>query len=312
MLKVTVITAVRNGELFFAETIDSIINQTFKDWEYIIIDDNSNDKTVEIVEEFIKDDDRIKLIKLNETKGPFGAANIGIEHAKGKYIIRTDADDISLPNRFKKQVEFLEKNKNIKACVSYGSLIDQNSNETGYKFRYPSNPKILKWFLCLQCPLIHSSLCIEKSTINKIGGYKEESLAQDYRLFTDLSRRHLLSVLKLDLVLFRNHSERITRNKINKKKINLTYQIISDHIYSLVCEKWSLKDSRALNKIGLNEKFSIIQGLKILKRWKNLFKNDNSLTIIEKNKLLKIYYQKKYQFIKKNLFYIPIKSIFKA
>lgn len=311
MSKVSVITAVKNGEMFFVETINSIINQTFKDWEYIIVDDNSNDKTVEIVENFIKDDERIKLIKLNETKGPFGAANIGIKNSLGKYIIRTDADDISLPNRIEKQVEFLEKNKNLKACVSYGSLIDQNSNKTGYKFRYPSNPNVLKWFLCLQCPLIHSSLCIEKTALKRIGWYKEKPLGQDYRLFTDLSRNNWLSVVKLDLVLFRNHSERITRTNSDKKKTNLTNQIIRDHIYDLVNQKWSLEEVKYLNKIGLNGQFSIFKGLKILKRWMKLFKNDDDLTEQEKNKLLKIYYQKKYQIIKKNLFYFPIKSIFK-
>ena len=81
----------------------------------------------------------------------------------------------------------------------------------------------------------------------------------------------------------------------------MTYQIINDHINDLVNEKWSLEEAKALNKIGLNEQFLIIQGLKILKRWMSLFKNDNDLTNEEKNKLFKIYYQK-----------IPKKSIFKA
>ena len=124
MPEVTVLTAVRNGERYLPETIDSILNQTFQDWEYILVDDDSSDRTVEIVQNYQAKDNRIRLIQLSERKGPFGAANIGIHHSNGKYILRTDADDLSNPSRIEEQIRFIKANPSIRACASYGRLID--------------------------------------------------------------------------------------------------------------------------------------------------------------------------------------------
>lgn len=303
MSKVTVITAVKNGEMFFAETINSIINQTFKDWEYIIVDDNSNDKTVEIVEDFIKDDERIKLIKLNKTKGPFGAANIGIKHALGKYIIRTDADDLSLPERIKSQVDFLDKN-NFRACATFGKLIDKHSNETGYKFKYPTDPDVIKWYLCLQCPIIHSSLCIEKNALIEIGGYRELPASQDYRLFTDISRKAWFSILDKELVLFRNHSLRLSNSIVNKKQFQFAKEIIINHFFKLTGEKLTDEDAGNLYRFGLSGKSSILDTAKIANKWIKYVKNDK-ITINYTNELESIFYEKMRSFLKKNAFNEP-------
>ncbi len=143
--EITVITAVRNGSNYLSETIESVQKQTFQDWEYIIIDDASQDNTSEIINLYAESDSRIIPIFRKNKGGPFAAANHGIKLAKGKFIIRTDADDISFPERFERQLNYLESNPEIQACASFGQLIDENSKPTGYKFRYPTSPNVIKW-----------------------------------------------------------------------------------------------------------------------------------------------------------------------
>src|SRR6266446_876799 len=96
--KATILTAVHNGALFLSETISSIQAQDFNDWEYVIVDDASTDNTRQIVENAMRLDRRIRLLVHNENRGCYAAANAGLREGRGKYIFRTDADDLSAPN----------------------------------------------------------------------------------------------------------------------------------------------------------------------------------------------------------------------
>lgn len=142
---ISVIMSVYNGEKHLAEAVDSILNQTFEDFEFIIIEDASTDQTPEILKNYGKQDHRIKIITKEENRGNKGFIenlNIGLRAAQGKYIARMDADDISAPERFEKQVEFLENNEDV---FMVGSDI-QHINEDGKKLRlmksYLSNENI--------------------------------------------------------------------------------------------------------------------------------------------------------------------------
>lgn len=111
--KISVIMAVHNGEKYLAEAIESILNQTFEDFEFIIIDDSSKDNSLKIIKEYAKKDSKIKIIKNNKNLKLAGSLNRGLKIAKGKYIARMDADDISLPERLEIQYSYLEENKDI-------------------------------------------------------------------------------------------------------------------------------------------------------------------------------------------------------
>lgn len=108
-MKVSIITPTYNSSKFIKKTIDSVIDQTFKEWEYIIIDDASEDKTTEIVDSFIKNDKRIKLIRKTINSGAADSRNIGIQKAKGKYIAFLDSDDKWHKNKLEIQIEIMEK-----------------------------------------------------------------------------------------------------------------------------------------------------------------------------------------------------------
>ena len=117
--EITVLTAVHNGELYLQETIDSITAQTFENWEYIIVDDASTDGTPTILAEAAQRDPRVRILRRNKCEGPYAAANAGLKIARGIWVARTDADDLSPIHRLARQREFLVSNRNYRACVSF-------------------------------------------------------------------------------------------------------------------------------------------------------------------------------------------------
>ncbi|UJF31540.1 glycosyltransferase family 2 protein [Paenibacillus hexagrammi] len=125
-MKVSVITAVFNGEAYIQEAIDSILGQTYTDLEYIIVNDGSTDKTREILDRI--QDPRVKVIHLPENQGAARCMNLAASHATGEWIAVQDADDISLPRRLELQVEHIRKNPKL---VLVGSKIDCISGDEG-------------------------------------------------------------------------------------------------------------------------------------------------------------------------------------
>ena len=126
---ITVLMPVYNASLFLREAIESILNQTYKNFEFIIINDGSTDSSLQIIESF--KDPRIKLVNNERNLGIIKTRNKGLQLAKGKYIANMDADDISLPTRLEKQFTFLEKNPDVAVIASKLVLINQNNDEIG-------------------------------------------------------------------------------------------------------------------------------------------------------------------------------------
>ena len=124
--KISVLLTVRNGEKYIKKTIQSILSQTFRYFEFIIIDNNSIDTTIDIVNSFT--DYRIELIKLEKNYGQTKALNLGLKKCKGKYIARIDADDTAEKSRLAVQLNFLENNKNINILSSQVNYVDQFDN----------------------------------------------------------------------------------------------------------------------------------------------------------------------------------------
>lgn len=167
------LTAVRNGAAYLLETIECIRAQTFADWEYLIVDDNSDDVTCELVETARRSDPRIRLIRRGRSAGPYVAANDGLADARGRYVIRIDADDLCPPSRIERQLDFLFKNTEYRACVSYWQGFTRRGVFHGSVIAIPRNPRVFRWSLLLRGPSIHSSLCVEREAMKEIGGYRE-------------------------------------------------------------------------------------------------------------------------------------------
>lgn len=125
---ISIVMPVYNSALFLAETIESVLKQTYVKWELILVDDASEDNGVEIIQKFQREDKRIKLFKLNENQGAAVARNTGIKAASGKYIAFLDSDDLWLPEKLERQYKFMEKEKILFSCSYYEQI-----NEHGEK-----------------------------------------------------------------------------------------------------------------------------------------------------------------------------------
>jgi len=211
--KISVIMAVYNSEKFLNESINSILNQTFKDFEFIIINDCSTDNSLKIIKEFIKKDNRIKLINNERNLGAAGTRNEGLKIAKGKYIAILDSDDISYTQRFVIQYNYLEDNPHIFLVGSSAIYINENGKEIR-KFRKYDDYKMLAWRLPKSCSIIHSCVMFK----NEGFLYKEEfESVEDYKLFLELlSQGKNLTNLPQFLIKYRVHKG--SMSIYNKKK----------------------------------------------------------------------------------------------
>lgn len=183
---VTVLMSVYNGERFLKEAIDSILNQTFTDFEFLIINDGSTDRSVEIIESY--EDPRIRLINNEKNLKLIASLNKGISLARGKYIARMDCDDVSMPDRLEKEVNFLENSLDYGLVGTYYTVIDGEGKDQ-YNVSYPSSNELIKLFLSLNCPLAHGSIMGRTELFKQnLYGSEESYAVEDYELWTRMSK----------------------------------------------------------------------------------------------------------------------------
>ena len=157
MPKVTVLLPVYNGEKFLQETMQSILNQTYTDFEFLIVDDGSTDRTLEIIKSFA--DERIKILRNKERLKLSGALNRGLKEAKGRYVARMDADDIALPERLQRQVEYMEKHPEIGMC---GTAIEIFGEVKTRPDIYPKTAAAIKAYALFDCPFCHPTVMMRR------------------------------------------------------------------------------------------------------------------------------------------------------
>ena len=184
---ISVVMAVYNCENFLRIAIESILNQSFIDFEFIIINDGSTDKSPHIINSFT--DERIRVFN-QENQGLAYSLNFGISMAKGKYIARMDADDISLPERFQVQYNYMEKNKNVDVLGGAMLYINENGNYLGRSFSLISTNIIKYYLLNFDNVISHPTVFIRSSSIDKYGKYFSRlRLNEDYHLWNKFLRK---------------------------------------------------------------------------------------------------------------------------
>lgn len=189
--------SVYNGADHLEKSIDSVLNQTFTDFEFIIIDDGSTDKTPHLLENYSRQDKRIRVITQNNL-GLTQSLNRGIRIAKGKYIARQDADDVSLPNRLEKQVNLMEKRDDVVLCGANCINILPNGFKTTWGWE---NENTLKKTIFYKTPFAHSTAFIRKTTLDHVGGYNENyATSQDAELWMHLSKYGIVAMIEEPLL----------------------------------------------------------------------------------------------------------------
>lgn len=215
---VSVIIPVYNNEKYLNEAIESMLNQTFTDFELIIINDGSTDKSEEIILSY--NDSRIIYIKNQTNLGVVKTRTKALYVARSKYIVSMDADDISLPERIEQQYSFLEKNKNISVLGTSCFIIDKAGNTKGKANAYIAS-SACEWILLTSAPLVHPSVMFRKEDVLSVGGYTlqhKESLSENTTLLLDatedsalwmniLSNNYKISNLPYFLLKYRVHGE---------------------------------------------------------------------------------------------------------
>jgi glycosyltransferase involved in cell wall biosynthesis len=207
--------SVYNGEKYLREAVDSILNQTFKDFEFIIINDGSTDETLKILNDY--NDPRIKIINNKENIGLTRSLNKGLKLAKGEYIARQDADDISIPERLEKELNFLKTNTNYAAVGSFIKVIGENGKEL-HTIEKPITDEAIKDFLKKSNCIAHGSSVIRMSCLQEIGFYDETiPKAQDYDLWLRLSEKYKLKNIPEYFYLWRCRKGNISVKNYNEQ-----------------------------------------------------------------------------------------------
>jgi len=215
--KISVIMSAYNAEKYIAEAIESILNQTFKDFEFIIINDSSTDNSLNIIKKYAKKDRRIVLINNSKNLGLIKSLNKGLKIAKGKYIARMDDDDISLPKRFQIQYDFLENNLEIFLVGSSCFLIDEKGIKIGSQ-NCPIDFTEIKKKLTKKCCMIHPSIMFRN---DKQTFYREKMWhVEDYDLYLNLlTRNKKIANIKDKIILYRITPNSICITHSRKQKI---------------------------------------------------------------------------------------------
>jgi hypothetical protein len=210
---ISVVMSVFNGEAFLREAVESILAQTFTDFEFIIIDDGSTDKTAEILSNYAKRDNRVRVVT-QENRGRAESLNRGIELARAPLIARMDADDISLPHRLKEQVNYLKDHPEVGLLSGSCDYIDPRGRILGTGRVLLEDSEIRAVMLHYN-PMCHPAAIMKKDVVLASGGYRKLLLdADDYDLWLRMAERTRLANLSRVVLQYRFHAGQATsRNR---------------------------------------------------------------------------------------------------
>ena len=300
---VSVIIPCYNAEQYVEVAVRSVMKQSYINLEVITIDDCSTDNTLSILKKLASEDNRIVLLCNNKNLGLVSTLNKGIYMAKGKYIARMDADDISVFDRIDKQVNFLEENRGVALCGSNYLVIDEKGRQIG-KIIFPSEDATIKAELLFMNPFAHPTVMMKKETLEKCGFYEEGMVpAEDYELWVRIAKDHRVANIPDYLLKYRVHGNNITITQrenqkhvlqkiLNKYVVSFGYaDAFVNYHFKFLCGAWSRKSSiDEINGFKQWEKALVEKNLKlglasksILKKCFAKYYSNALLSIIKSN-----------------------------
>lgn len=225
-IPISVLMPVYNAEQFLKISIESILNQTFKSFEFIIVDDGSTDNSWKIIQDFSFKDKRIKAFRNKKNLKTTRALNKGLKICKGKYVVRMDADDWSYPKRFEKQFYYMEKNSEVGVSGSAIEVCDNNLKIIN-KRKYPLTDSHLRKIMFCYSPFAHPATIWRRNLLEKVGGYNENlPLSQDSELYFKIGKIAEFGNLKDILLKLRTHPNSSSFSKDKTQEIYAIYSRI--------------------------------------------------------------------------------------
>ncbi len=231
MSTVSVLLPVYNCEKYAADAIDSILTQSFDDFELIIVNDGSTDRSDEIVRSYT--DQRIVYLENDQNVGLVRSLNSGLSIARGVFIARMDADDISFPGRFEKQVSYLHDHPEIGVLGTAIQVIN-TEGRTISSCRFPANHDLIAWSLCFRNPIVHPSAMMRRETLINNGGYPIELIIpEDYFLWHLLISKTKFANIPDILIKYRQHEDSVRvrlKDQHQKNRVAISQKIISKYL----------------------------------------------------------------------------------
>jgi glycosyltransferase involved in cell wall biosynthesis len=210
---ISVILSVFNGEKHIANAIESVLNQSFEDFEFLILDDASTDNTYNIIKSYQNIDKRIELLKNNSNIGLTKSLNTLISKSKYEYIARQDADDLSLVERFSSQLTVINSG-DYDAVTTRAIIKGENTYTPNYSYYLPR-----RFVMKIKNPFIHGSLMIKKTVLYDLGKYNEKFYyAQDYKLMSDLVKKNYKTKIIKEPLYVLNQKNNISTNFKNSQE----------------------------------------------------------------------------------------------
>jgi glycosyltransferase involved in cell wall biosynthesis len=217
---ISVVMSVYNGKMFLRESINSILSQSFSDFEFIIIDDGSTDGSSELLDRYSHRDGRVRIIHQTNC-GLSDALNRGASIAYGKYIARMDADDISMKDRLSRQVDVMEKHPEIGAIGGAIEIINSRDNILGVR-RFPTGDHMIRTSLFNgTCALCHPAVMMRTEVFLRAGGYRRVVVdAEDYDLWLRIAEHSEFANLKAPVLKYRSHLGQVSVQKFKRQALS--------------------------------------------------------------------------------------------
>lgn len=228
--------AAYNSENYISDSIKSILEQSFSDFELLIVNDGSTDQTVAVIEKF--NDPRIRLVHNDKNRGLTYTRNVALTEARGEYIAILDSDDIAIKNRLELQYNFFRQHPEYALCGGHGVFINQRAELTNNSdLIVPVGAEKIKMTLLFENTFVNSSVMYKTSIYKELNGYQDYAPAEDYELFIRIAEKYPVWNLDQILVKYRIHENNISslREEIAKLKLKaikseqLNYLGIPDH-----------------------------------------------------------------------------------
>ena len=234
MSKVSIITPAYNASVYISEAIDSVISQTYKDWELLVTDDCSTDSTLDVVAKYSKYDSRIRALRNPENTGPAGARNNSLSYASGRYIAFLDSDDFWIPEKLEKQISFMTENRVAFSYTQY-RRIDESGYITGHLIDVPDMMSYTR-LLC-NTAIATSTVMLDSQVIGDVR--MQNTYYDDFVLWLEILKKGVIAYgLHDDLMRYRVLRGSVSRNKWHSAKmVWKTYRDIEglSPLYSALC-----------------------------------------------------------------------------
>ncbi|MBK9508264.1 MAG: glycosyltransferase family 2 protein [Cytophagaceae bacterium] len=294
MNEVSVLMPAFNAAKYISYSIDSVLNQTFQNFELLVYNDGSSDATLSILENYAKSDSRIRIIDSKINQGLTAGRNILYNAAKNNLIVWLDSDDIAYPNRIEKQILFLKNYPEFAGVSCWARVIDRENSPSGQFFKNYINNEHLKAVSLFVNYFVVSGMTMYKTVIPEPGFNPVFSPAEDYDMFVRIMQKNKLGILHEVLIDYRVHSNNLTATQSDK----MQNAVLGIQKYQL--ERLGLNITHEQAKLHYDISFNSRISLKVAEEWLNEIKiankdykeyNQQSLEFILSHRWVKVFEQ---------------------